>query len=138
MLSLFSIILIIYMFSKLAYRPQLRVLILLVLLIIFIFLFCFISHFGSEGKKSPRSARPTPVAGSPASSGSSRLSPGDRFPISGSAQGSSSPHAALPSSSSSSSSAARAKSNPSPHTQSPGRTEHRTAGKLTSRLLFNL
>ncbi|XP_042585443.1 centrosome-associated protein 350 isoform X12 [Cyprinus carpio] len=84
-----------------------------------------ISHFSSEGKKSPRSARTTPAAGSPASSGSSRLSPGDSIPIRGSAQGSGSPHAALPSSSSS---AARAKSNPSPHTQSPGRTEHRTAG----------
>uniref|UniRef100_A0A8C1RXG5 Centrosomal protein 350 n=1 Tax=Cyprinus carpio TaxID=7962 RepID=A0A8C1RXG5_CYPCA len=83
------------------------------------------SHFSSEGKKSPRSARTTPAAGSPASSGSSRLSPGDSIPIRGSAQGSGSPHAALPSSSSS---AARAKSNPSPHTQSPGRTEHRTAG----------
>uniref|UniRef100_A0A8C1Z1D1 Centrosomal protein 350 n=1 Tax=Cyprinus carpio TaxID=7962 RepID=A0A8C1Z1D1_CYPCA len=82
------------------------------------------SHFSSEGKKSPRSARTTPAAGSPASSGSSRLSPGDSIPIRGSAQGSGSPHAALPSSSSS---AARAKSNPSPHTQSPGRTEHRTA-----------
>uniref|UniRef100_A0A671KJE4 Centrosome-associated protein 350-like n=1 Tax=Sinocyclocheilus anshuiensis TaxID=1608454 RepID=A0A671KJE4_9TELE len=85
------------------------------------------SHFGSEGKKSPRSARTTPAAGSPASSGSSRLSPGDSIPIRGSAQGSGSPHAALPSSSSS---AARAKSNPSPHTQSPGRTEHRTAAEL--------
>ncbi|XP_016427520.1 centrosome-associated protein 350-like [Sinocyclocheilus rhinocerous] len=83
------------------------------------------SHFGSEGKKSPQSARTTPAAGSPASSGSSRLSPGDSIPIRGSAQGSGSPHAALPSSSSS---ADRAKSNPSPHTQSPGRTEHRTAG----------
>ncbi|XP_058639907.1 centrosome-associated protein 350 isoform X11 [Onychostoma macrolepis] len=86
------------------------------------------SHFDSEGKKSPRSTRTTPAAGSPASSGSSRLSPGDSISIRGSAQGSGSPHAALPSSSSSSSSAARAKSNPSPHTQSPGRTEHRTAG----------
>ncbi|XP_026125174.1 centrosome-associated protein 350-like isoform X6 [Carassius auratus] len=83
------------------------------------------SHFGSEGKKSPRNARSTPAAGSPASSGSSRLSPDDSIPSRGSAQGSDSPHAALPSSSSS---AARAKSNPSAHTQSPGRTEHRTAG----------
>ncbi|XP_043102271.1 centrosome-associated protein 350 isoform X3 [Puntigrus tetrazona] len=86
------------------------------------------SHFGSEGKKSPRSARTTPAAGSPASSGSSRLSPGESISIRGSAKGSGSPHAALPSSSSSSSSAARAKSNPSPHTQSPGRTDHRTPG----------
>ncbi|XP_016086333.1 centrosome-associated protein 350-like [Sinocyclocheilus grahami] len=86
------------------------------------------SYFGSEGKKSPRSPRTTPAAGSPASSGSSRLSPGDNISIRGSTQGSGSPRTALPSSSSSSSSAARAKSNPSPHTQSPGRSEHRTAG----------
>lgn len=66
----------------------------------------------------------TPAAASPASSGSSRLSPGDGIPSKGSVQGS-----GLPSSSSSSSSAVRAKSNPSPHTQSPGRTEHRTTGK---------
>ncbi|XP_073675321.1 centrosome-associated protein 350 [Garra rufa] len=88
------------------------------------------SHFGSEGKKSPRSPRTTPAAGSPASSGSSRLSSGDNILIRGSPQGSGSPHAALPSSSSSSSSAARAKSNPSPLTQSPGRAEHRTAAEL--------
>ncbi|XP_016356089.1 centrosome-associated protein 350 isoform X2 [Sinocyclocheilus anshuiensis] len=86
------------------------------------------SYFGSEGKKSPPSPRTTPAAGSPASSGSSRLFPGDNISIRGSTQGSGSPRTALPSSSSSSSSAARAKSNPSPHTQSPGRTEHRTAG----------
>ncbi|XP_048067432.1 centrosome-associated protein 350 isoform X2 [Megalobrama amblycephala] len=85
------------------------------------------SHFGSEGKKSPRSPGRTPATASPASSRSSRLSPGDSIPIRESAQGSGSPHTAVPSSSSSSSSAARAKSNPSPHTQSPGRTEHRTA-----------
>ncbi|XP_073766232.1 centrosome-associated protein 350 isoform X11 [Danio rerio] len=88
------------------------------------------SLFGSEGKKSPRSALATPAAASPASSGSSRLSPGDCIPSKGSVQGSGSPHAALPSSSSSSSSAVRAKSNPSPHTQSPGRTEHRTTAEL--------
>ncbi|KAL1270176.1 hypothetical protein QQF64_032465, partial [Cirrhinus molitorella] len=86
------------------------------------------SHFGSEGKKSSRSPRTTPAAGSPASSGSSRLSPGDNIAIRGSPQGLGSPLAALPSSSSSSSSAARAKSNSSPHTHSPGRTDHRTAG----------
>ncbi|XP_067270257.1 centrosome-associated protein 350 isoform X4 [Pseudorasbora parva] len=86
------------------------------------------SHFGSEGKKSPRSPGVSPAAGSPASSRSSRLSPGDSIPIRESAQGSGSPHTAVPSSSSSSSSAARAKSNPSPLTQSPGKTEHRTAG----------
>ncbi|XP_026118818.1 centrosome-associated protein 350-like isoform X3 [Carassius auratus] len=86
------------------------------------------SHYSSEGKKSPRSPRTTPAAGSPASSGSSRLSPGDSIPIRGSTQGSGSPRTALRSSSSSSSSMARAKSNPSPHTQSPRRTEHRTAG----------
>ncbi|XP_077078804.1 centrosome-associated protein 350 isoform X3 [Siphateles boraxobius] len=85
------------------------------------------SHFGSEGKKSPQSPGPTPAAGSPASSRSSRLSPGDRIPIRESAHGCGSPHTALPNSSSSSSSAARAKSNPSPHTQSPGRMEDRTA-----------
>uniref|UniRef100_A0A8C1N361 Centrosomal protein 350 n=1 Tax=Cyprinus carpio TaxID=7962 RepID=A0A8C1N361_CYPCA len=84
------------------------------------------SHFGSEGKNSRRSPRTTPAAGSPASSGSSRLSPGDTIPM----RGLGSPRTALPSSSSSSSSAARAKSNPSPHTQSPGRTEHRTAAEL--------
>lgn len=77
-----------------------------------------------DGKKSPRSPILTPAAGSPAGSGSSRLSRGDT-PIRGSAQGSSPPHTALPSSSSSSSSAARAKYNPSPHTHSP-RVEHRT------------
>ncbi|XP_067250665.1 centrosome-associated protein 350 isoform X4 [Chanodichthys erythropterus] len=85
------------------------------------------SHFGSEGKKSPRSPGRTPATASPASSRSSRLSPGDSIPIRESAQGLGSPHTAVPSSSSSSSSAARAKSNLSPHTQSPGRTEHRTA-----------
>ncbi|XP_057212370.1 centrosome-associated protein 350 isoform X4 [Triplophysa rosa] len=76
-----------------------------------------------DGKKSPRSPSMTPAAGSPAGSGSSRLSRGDGTPIRGSAQGLSPPHTALPSSSSSSSSVVRAKSNPSSH--SP-RAEHRT------------
>ncbi|XP_051508871.1 centrosome-associated protein 350 isoform X4 [Myxocyprinus asiaticus] len=83
-----------------------------------------IHSFGSEENKSPRRSGTTT---SPAGSGYSRLSPGDSIPVRGSAQGSSPPHTALPSSSSSSSSAGRAKSNPSPHTRS-SRAEQRTAG----------
>ncbi|XP_051950707.1 centrosome-associated protein 350-like isoform X3 [Xyrauchen texanus] len=83
-----------------------------------------IHSFGSEEKKSPRSSGTTP---SPAGSSYSRLSPGDSIPVRGSAQGSSPPHTALPSSSSSYSSAGKAKSNPSPHTRSP-RAEQRTSG----------
>ncbi|XP_065104513.1 centrosome-associated protein 350 isoform X7 [Paramisgurnus dabryanus] len=101
-----------------------------------------IHSLASDGKKSPRSPGTTPAAGSPAGSGSSRLSPSNGTPIRGSAQRSSPPHSA-PLSSSSSSSGARAKSNPSPHTRSP-RAEHRTTelqfapGALQQRLSAEL